>query len=504
MPALVTYVVAMIERSEVSPTVAAAYDVSIAGSCHDAVTMLERIDRASTAGLLLTAVVAAYAGDRLRSETTLRQAIETANDTDRGYLVDLLVPLLVARGLVTRAATVLDTIAFEQHHAIGRLALRAVIDAASGACASSTAASEAVRAALAHGAHDEVTRLRVHEHLALAASYRGDASAALDEVERGLRIGRARRAPRGAATLRAIAYVVHARLLGDAAAAWREANAMLCAAQAAGDLATSELARVAIYELAAERGDDEDIRRSHAACDSAPMGDEHRTRFGVGVADILRLALRGDLESARDVAAALAKSPARGDAERALCEALLALVALALGDDLAARRCCRRARTALRAAPSNAFAGELRYRRIAAALCAPAAAWAAADDPGVLLTGAAIRRDPEASALHGLAGGTPLDGVPATVRGYARLALMARPPRDSRNARDPLTATEREILALLAGGRNAAEAARITDRNVHTVRTHIRNAAAKLDAHGRADLLARAHRVGVTAGRPRP
>jgi len=492
----------MIERSEVSPTVAAAYAVSIAGSCRDAVAMLERIDAATTAGLLLAAVVAACAGDRLRSETTLRRAIEAAHDTDRGYLVDLLVPLLVARGLVTRAATVLDTIAFDQHHAIGQLALRAVIDAAAGACASSTAASEAVRGALAHGTHDEVTRLRVHEHLALAASYRGDASVALDEVERGLRIVRVRRAPRAAAALRAIAYAVHARLVGDADAAWREANAMLRAAQAAEDAATCELARVAIYELAAERGDDEAIRRSHAACESVPMGDEHRTRFGVGVADILRLALRGDLESARDVANALAKSASRRDAERALCEALLALVALALGDDLAARRCCRRARTALRTAPSNALASEVRYRRIAAALCALADAWAAAEDLGGRLTGAGIRRDPEASALHGLGAGTPLDDVPVTVRGYARLACIARPPPNSRNARDPLTATEREILALLAGGRNATEAARITDRNVHTVRTHIRNAAAKLDAHGRADLLARAHRLGITAGRP--
>ncbi|HZX69016.1 MAG TPA: LuxR C-terminal-related transcriptional regulator [Candidatus Elarobacter sp.] len=487
-----------------SPTVAAAYAVSIAGSRQDAVAMLERLDRASTAGLLLAAVVAACDGDRLRSEATLRRAIEAAHDTDRGYLVDLLVPLLVARGLVTRAAALLDTIAFDQHHAIGQLALRAVIDAAGGASASSAAAAEAVRAAFAHGAHDEVTRLRVHEHLALAASYRGKASVALDEVERGLRIVHARRAPRAATALRAIAYAAHARLTGDADAAWREANAMLGAAQAAGDVATRGLARAAIYELSAERGDDEEIERSHAAFESEPAGDEHRTRFGVGVADILRLALRGEVESARDVATALAQSAARSDGERALCETLLALVAVALGDDLSARRCCRRARTALRMVPTNALPGEVRYRRIAASLCALAAPWAAGEAASGRLTGASTRKDPEANALHGLGARTSLDDVPVTVRGYARLACIARPARDSRNARDPLTATEREILGLLAAGCNAAEAARITDRNVQTVRTHIRNAAAKLGAHGRADLLARALRLGITAEHASP
>lgn len=491
----------MIERLEVSPTVAAAYAVSIAGSRQDAVAMLASIDRASTAGLLLEAVVAACDGKRLRSEATLRRAIETAADRDREYLVDLLVPLLVARGLVTRASALLDAFPFDQHHAIGRLALRAVVDAGAGAMASSTAASAAVRVAFGYGPHDEVTRLRIHEHLALAAAYRSEAAAALDQVERGLRIVRARRAPRAASALRAIAYAVHTRLTGNADAAWHEANAAQQAAQAAGDAVAYELACVAVYELAAERGDDAEIRSSHAAFERVTASDEYRARFGVGIADVVRLALDGDRESARDAAAVLAKSAARSDGERALCEALSALVALALGDELTARRSCCRVRTALRAPSSNVPAGELRYRRIAGALAALAGPWAAGEDAAARLTGTWMRRDPEASALHALGAGAALDDVPTTVRGYGRLVCIARPKPDARETRDPLTATEREILGLLAAGRNAAEAARMTGRNVHTVRTHIRNAAAKLDAHGRADLLARARRLGITGER---
>jgi len=50
---------------------------------------------------------------------------------------------------------------------------------------------------------------------------------------------------------------------------------------------------------------------------------------------------------------------------------------------------------------------------------------------------------------------------------------------------------------LLAAGYNTPQIARLMNRNLNTVRTHIRNAAAKLEAHGRTDLLARARRLGA-------
>jgi DNA-binding CsgD family transcriptional regulator len=62
-----------------------------------------------------------------------------------------------------------------------------------------------------------------------------------------------------------------------------------------------------------------------------------------------------------------------------------------------------------------------------------------------------------------------------------------------------LTDTETEIVRLLAAGRNAPQIARLMNRSLHTVRTHIRNVAEKLEAHGRRDLLARARRLGIIA-----
>ena len=69
-------------------------------------------------------------------------------------------------------------------------------------------------------------------------------------------------------------------------------------------------------------------------------------------------------------------------------------------------------------------------------------------------------------------------------------SLFAAPP-------SLLTGTETEILRLLAAGHKTPQIARLMNRNLNTVRTHIRNASVKLEAHGRLDLLARARRLGI-------
>lgn len=73
-------------------------------------------------------------------------------------------------------------------------------------------------------------------------------------------------------------------------------------------------------------------------------------------------------------------------------------------------------------------------------------------------------------------------------------SLFAAPP-------SLLTETETEIVRLLAAGYNTPQIASLMNRNLNTVRTHIRNAAEKLEAHGRLDLLARARKLGVIGGR---
>jgi PAS domain S-box-containing protein len=54
----------------------------------------------------------------------------------------------------------------------------------------------------------------------------------------------------------------------------------------------------------------------------------------------------------------------------------------------------------------------------------------------------------------------------------------------------PLTGREREVVTLIALGNDTAEIARELEISPETVRTHVRNAMAKLDVHSRAQLVA--------------
>ncbi|MEA2719984.1 MAG: hypothetical protein QOJ39_1848, partial [Candidatus Eremiobacteraeota bacterium] len=73
----------------------------------------------------------------------------------------------------------------------------------------------------------------------------------------------------------------------------------------------------------------------------------------------------------------------------------------------------------------------------------------------------------------------------------------ARERMGSRPSTGPLTAMEIDILRLVASGKNAPQIAALLGRSPHTVRTHLRNASVKLDAHGRFDMIARARQLGL-------
>lgn len=75
--------------------------------------------------------------------------------------------------------------------------------------------------------------------------------------------------------------------------------------------------------------------------------------------------------------------------------------------------------------------------------------------------------------------------------------MFARERTRHRAAHGPLTPAELEVIAAVAAGRAVHEIASQTGRSPYTVRTHLRNASAKLDAHGRADLIAKARAAGA-------
>jgi len=63
-------------------------------------------------------------------------------------------------------------------------------------------------------------------------------------------------------------------------------------------------------------------------------------------------------------------------------------------------------------------------------------------------------------------------------------------PREDSVAELPLTVREREVVMLIALGRDTAEIAAELHISPETVRSHVRNAMAKLDVHTRAQLVA--------------
>ena len=65
---------------------------------------------------------------------------------------------------------------------------------------------------------------------------------------------------------------------------------------------------------------------------------------------------------------------------------------------------------------------------------------------------------------------------------------------------DRLTARQLEILRLLASGQGADQVAAHLGISRHTLRTHLHNIMARLGAHSRLELLARARHLGLLAG----
>jgi ATP/maltotriose-dependent transcriptional regulator MalT len=478
--------------------VAAAFYVYALASYDEARAMLARYDRTSTGGLLLSATMWQCEGDVHRAESTLRRAVEKASAEERPYVVDVLAPLLISRGLFTRAAALLATVSSPALE-LGRRALQAVIDAATGAVARSRDGANAIRSELP-GVDDDVMRMRIHQRLALAAYWRRDVAEALDDAAEGIRSARLLNAHRFAVTLHSVAYATHQTCTGDFEAAWRHAKALAHEAELGGDASYRAWGRVTLYELAAERGDDAEVAAARSALDAEPLPEQYRERFPAGIADALRLAWRREFATTRNVLVVLKDTLGRTDGERALCRALIALSSLALHDDDAARRFSRQAISCSARPERHLAAHELRYHRLARAL-----ACATGEIVGDVVRG---RRAAAARFLHGDDGVTalaalrreaPPESAPASIRGYARFLSLARAEFESRPAAGPLTAAEVDVLKLLDSGRNAPQIAALLDRSPHTIRTHLRNASAKLETHGRAATLARARQLGLIA-----
>ncbi|MEA2663280.1 MAG: hypothetical protein QOI11_224 [Candidatus Eremiobacteraeota bacterium] len=222
--------------------------------------------------------------------------------------------------------------------------------------------------------------------------------------------------------------------------------------------------------------------------------------FAATIGEVLRLGWSGHFTAARSVLTELTDSRAT-TGERALCRAVLALVSAALDDLPAARRLARQA-IHDSARPSSAIsAAELRRLRLARALAVNAST----------LLGDAVRGrraaqarfmsgDPESDWLIRARETAAWQDAPATIQRYAKFVQAVRRRYAEQRTAGPLTAGEIVIVKHLGAGHSAVRIAALVNRSPHTVRTHLRNAYAKLDAHGREDAVAKARALGLLDG----
>ncbi len=472
----------------------AAYVAAAIESAEVLKKLVGRYPAGTFARVLIDASIAQQDGSVDRAIRLLERATAIAAAPQIAYAVELLAPLYVMTGRYDAASDLLDRVS-EMNAPLA--ALRAVVLSALG----DSEAPAAVEAAekLLMSEDDPLTAARSLQRLALAAYHLHDHHAALAFSEASISWSHTIGAHRIMVTSYSIAYNVHHAVTGDIAEARRCAIQMTEAAEAAGSRSYLTVGLVAQYEIAAELMDMADMKRLKAAIRRHSIPEQYRERFACRLADYLPIAWSGDFEAFRAGVSVLTDASATSRPAKALCAALLALAAAALGDVAEARR---QSRAALRSAtmhPVGEPAFDRRYRRLARAL-AVSACRIIGDNARARrsATVKSLRSDVDHNAIVDAAAGDATGGrAPTRVAGYAEVVIAARRSAEVRGPSRLLTGAELEVLAALADGARPLEIALASSRSVRTIQAHTRSIFSKLDVHGVAAAVGRARTLGI-------
>jgi DNA-binding CsgD family transcriptional regulator len=235
---------------------------------------------------------------------------------------------------------------------------------------------------------------------------------------------------------------------------------------------------------------------NHAFVGGSPRFERREDLAGT-IDEVLRLGWSGHFSIARSALVALCEDArVTTTGERAVCRALLALVCVALDDITTARRLARQAISTTSRPVRHTAPPEMRWLRLARVLAANAAYLIGdAGRAKRAVRAQFVAQDPESAWLGALVH-RPWQEAPDSLQRHARFVAAVR-ERHEAQLPSPLTPMEREIFTHLAAGANAVRIAALLGRSTHTVRTHVRNAYAKLGAHNRRDALAKARALGL-------
>ncbi len=205
-----------------------------------------------------------------------------------------------------------------------------------------------------------------------------------------------------------------------------------------------------------------------------------RDDLAPAIEEVLRVGGSGHFAAAASLLAALCDRPGARAGERAMCGALLALAAAALGDRAAARRFARATIRQTARPPASTPAATLRDMRRARALAANASA----------LVGDVVRArraaqvrflagDLESAWLLGAGLGAPWQEAPGPLQRLAKFVAAAHRRFGQECRRGEFTPTEAVVLRSVKAGAPVDQTASQLERSERTVRAHLRSAYVK-------------------------
>jgi ATP/maltotriose-dependent transcriptional regulator MalT len=281
-------------------------------------------------------------------------------------------------------------------------------------------------------------------------------------------------------------------------------DTMLSSASQGGDLRMRGIALMNMYDRAGMRGNEEELVRLRPAI--APYRSSDPKTWSECVAPTLAMeaAWRGDFEAA---VSALCEAAALefNESQRALRLAELALYTCACGtprDTARAKEYLEDASRIIELGPDLSGA-RIRRARVILAL----SKWILFEDPGsqyIALWFLDISKSGDGSKQDGAVTTDAARKSRAEFSEFQsgdfagwRMALASAMRHSIGLASNPLTKAEQQVARLVAQGNTSREVAKILDRSVLTVDTHVRSIISKLGAESRRDAIRRARDRGL-------
>jgi len=483
-------------------TIESAYAVGSRGLLAEVQQSLDRFTSSQRmrdpAALSLRAMRAVLLGDVTSGIAVLQRAAEHEDGITRQYLVDLLVPLLVSTEQLDLAEQLLDAerdVAEDLKAAF--LSARAVIASRRGDDQlSQTYADEALAAARL--IDEPVTVARVLQRVALAAFYREDYTTAQERALEAARMFERIGAFRHAATAYSVLYAIAFDVMGSPDVARLYATRMTINGERAGDSSMQHTGLVAQMDIAAEGGDRERLGSLRARLLANPLSEQYRERFPFVMAEVLSNLWAQRFDVAQAMLVQLRAREDRSAPDRALCDALLALCAVASWNIDDVRKYVRSAfsKTADHVHPEPTF--DARRRQIARMLAATAS----------ILSGDAARGyralsrrfDPNGLFSRIItADGIDERQAPELMLGYARAINAVAAAAASIRPKAGLTPAELQILRALPSGTTINRIASDFGKSPKTVERQVQSIYGKLHVSNRAQAVQRARELGIHA-----